>query len=194
MQGQQRAHDTPASLLEQLRRPSDPAAWDRFVRLYTPFLHHCIRPYGLQESDRADLLQEVFLVLCKELPTFSCDRTKSFRGWLRTVLLNKWRDAQRRRALSPVKGGSDVLAERPAPDNVAAFAEEEYRQYLVNRALQLMQADFQPATWQACWEHVVRGRPAAEVAQQLGLSVEAVYAANYRVLRRLRQELDGLLS
>jgi RNA polymerase sigma-70 factor (ECF subfamily) len=93
-----------------------------------------------------------------------------------------------------VEGGSALLAEQPAPDPVAAFTEEEYRRHVVHRALQLMRADFQPATWQACWEHVVCGRPAAEVAEQLGLTVGAVYAANYRVLRRLRQELEGLLS
>jgi hypothetical protein len=29
---------TPVSLLEQLRQPADPSAWDRFVALYTPLL------------------------------------------------------------------------------------------------------------------------------------------------------------
>ena len=33
-----------------------------------------------------------------------------------------------------------------------------------------MQADFQPATWKACWEDVVEGRPAAAVAAELGLT------------------------
>ena len=31
-------------------------------------------------------------------------------------------------------------------------------------------------------------------AQELGLSVDSVYQARSRVLRRLRQELDGLLE
>ena len=58
----------------------------------------------------------------------------------------------------------------------------------------MMRADFQPATWQACWENVVAGRPAADVARELGITADAVYAATYRVLRRLRQELHGLLE
>ena len=57
-----------------------------------------------------------------------------------------------------------------------------------------MKTEFQPTTWQACWEHVVTGRPAAAVAQQLGITVNAVYLAKSRVLRRLRQELEGLLD
>ena len=57
-----------------------------------------------------------------------------------------------------------------------------------------MRRDFQPSTWQACWEHVACGKSAPEVATQLGLSVAAVYAATGRVLARLRQELQGLLD
>jgi RNA polymerase sigma-70 factor (ECF subfamily) len=109
------------------------------------------------------------------------------------ILLNKWRDFRRRRQPVPDAGAAEAFAEA-VPDQMTAFAEEEYRKYLVNRALQLMQADFQPATWQACWELTVEGRSARDIAGQLGLTVDAVYAANYRVLRRLRQELEGLLS
>jgi RNA polymerase sigma-70 factor (ECF subfamily) len=57
-----------------------------------------------------------------------------------------------------------------------------------------MQAEFSPKTWKACWEHVVAGRPAAEVAAELGISVGSVYVAKSRVLSRLRQELEGLLD
>ena len=40
----------------------------------------------------------------------------------------------------------------------------------------------------------MQGRPAAEVARELGLSENAVYIARCRVLRRLRQELGGLVE
>jgi RNA polymerase sigma-70 factor (ECF subfamily) len=41
---------------------------------------------------------------------------------------------------------------------------------------------------------VVNGRPAADVSAELGLSVAAVYIARSRVLRRLRDELRGLIE
>src|SRR5207237_6297459 len=69
-----------------------------------------------------------------------------------------------------------------------AFGEEEYRRHLVAQALRVMQADFKPATWKACWEHAVLGRPAAEVAKELGLTPGAVHAARFRVACTARSE------
>jgi RNA polymerase sigma-70 factor (ECF subfamily) len=40
----------------------------------------------------------------------------------------------------------------------------------------------------------VDGRPAADVARELGLTVNAVVKAKSRVLNRLRQEAAGLLD
>ena len=42
------------------------------------------------------------------------------------------------------------------------------------------------------WECTVVGRRADSIAEELGISVNAVYLAKGRVLRRLRQELDGM--
>ncbi|MBI1914600.1 MAG: sigma-70 family RNA polymerase sigma factor [Planctomycetes bacterium] len=184
--------NTPGSLLERLRRPADPEAWTRFVQLYTPLLFQWARRVSTQDEDAADLVQDVFTVLVEKLPEFGYDRHKSFRGWLHTVTLNCWRNTCRRRGV-PLEG-PDALAEVTSPDNVAAFAEAEYRHHLVGRALDLIRTDFQPATWQAFWEYAVCGRPAAEVAAALGLNVGAVRAAKFRVLCRLRQELAGLLD
>jgi len=57
-----------------------------------------------------------------------------------------------------------------------------------------MQNEFQPVTWKACWEYVVGGRDPESIASELGITVNAVYLAKSRVLRKLRQELAGLLD
>ena len=185
---------TPVSLLERLQRPGEPEAWTRFVELYTPLLYHWARRLGLQQSDAADLVQDVFAVLVRRLPEFRYQTGKRFRGWLWTVLVNKWRKSQRRQAATRRATDRPNLNGLPDSEEAAGFEETEYRQYLVGRALRLMQAEFQPVTWKACWEYVVAGRPAAEVAAELGVSVNAVHLAKSRVLRRLRQELAGLLD
>jgi RNA polymerase sigma-70 factor (ECF subfamily) len=185
--------DTSASLLERLRQPAEDRAWARFVELYTPLLYHWARRSGCADSDAADLVQEVFALLVRKLPEFHYDRSKSFRAWLHTLAQNCWRNLRRRAGLPRAAGAPD-LDELPAPAPTDPLGEVEYRQRLVGRALALMQADFEPTTWKACWECVVAGRPAGEVARELGVRVGTVYAAKSRVLSRLRLELTGLLD
>jgi RNA polymerase sigma-70 factor (ECF subfamily) len=179
---------TSFTLLQRLRRPGDEAAWRSFVQLYTPLLYYWARRAGLQEDDAADLVQDVFALLLKKLPEFSYNPDKSFRGWLKTVALNKFRENHRKR--TPAAG--------PLPDVAVADPDSlwdtEYRQQLIHRALELMKNEFQPTTWRACWEFVVGGKSAAQVASELSISVGAVRAAKFRVLCRLRQELAGLLE
>jgi RNA polymerase sigma-70 factor (ECF subfamily) len=180
---------TSASLLQRLRQPADEQAWARFVDLYTPLLFHWARRSGIGEAEAADLIQDVFCVLLRKLPEFAYDPKRTFRGWLRTVLLNQWRTKLRHRAEQALPADHARLAEDGAQERLA---EQEYRDYLISRALRVMQTDFQPLTWQACWQHVALGRPVAEVASELGMTIKAVYLAKARVLRRLREELDGL--
>jgi RNA polymerase sigma-70 factor (ECF subfamily) len=182
--------ETSPSLLERLRQPEAEAAWERFVDLYTPLLYYwATRRAGLTQDDAADLVQDVLTTLIQKLPDFNYQPDGSFRGWLRAVLLNTYRKRKQKRM--PATAGSS-LPEPPSPDTVAELGEEEYRQFLARRALQLMQAEFEPTTWQACWQTVVDGRPTAEVATVLGLTANAVYVARFRVLQRLREELQGL--
>lgn len=185
--------ETSASLLERLRRPTDAEAWVRFTQLYTPLLFHWARRIGLRQEDAADLVQDVLTMLIRELPRFAYEPSGSFRGWLRTVTLNRWRNARRKRSESLLAAAPGGEVETAMPDHVPEIVEADYRRYLVGRALELMKASFRPSTWKACWEHVVLDRPAADVAVELGISEGAVYIATSRVLARLREELRGLL-
>jgi RNA polymerase sigma-70 factor (ECF subfamily) len=176
-----------------LCQAGDETAWGRLVDLYTPVLFGWARRCGESEHDAADLVQEVFVALLQTLPSFQADGAGKFRAWLRTILLNKLRDRKRREARL-----SKALARRPPqddlPDHAEQFWEEDYQRELARRALRLMQSDFAANTWKAVWETVVQGRPSADVARELGITENAVYIARCRALRRLRQELSGLLE
>jgi RNA polymerase sigma-70 factor (ECF subfamily) len=185
--------ETPVSLLERLRRPGESDAWSRFVELYTPLLYFWARRAGLQEADASDLVQEVLVLLFRKLPEFNYDRQRSFRGWLRTLTLNKWRESRRRHAPAPLGGeaGLDGIA---APDELAFLEEADYRRQLVAQALDILRGEFPVTTWTAFREYVLVGRQPEEVAAELHVRVGTVYAAKSRVLSRLRQELEGLLD
>ncbi|MCA9048499.1 MAG: sigma-70 family RNA polymerase sigma factor [Planctomycetaceae bacterium] len=182
---------TSITLLDRLTRGSDSDAWGRFVDLYTPLLLAWCRRLGMSDADSADLLQSVFVTLYQKLPDFRYDRGGSFRAWLRTVMLNTWRNQVRRRRLEGRQQEGSIDPEKiPDTDPRIRLDEDEYRSYLVRRALTLMQQQFEVTTWQACWEFVVNDRPAADVAEELGISVNSVYLAKSRVLRCLRAELQ----
>lgn len=182
---------TQSSLLVRLRMRDDSEAWSHFVRLYTPLLHHWVTRLGVESHRVNDLVQEVFVVLLGRVSLIADDPPKSFRAWLRTVTLNKCRDYFRRqkRAVEPQLMDQLEVAEA---DPAALLTEQEYRTHVAQAALRLMRHAFSESTWRACWEHVARGRAAADVAKELGISVNAVYLARGRVLKRLRMELDGL--
>jgi RNA polymerase sigma-70 factor (ECF subfamily) len=185
---------TPPSLLDRLRQPSERDAWEKFVEIYSPLFYAWARRLCTNDHDAADLVQDLFTTLVAKLPQFNYDEQKSFRAWLKTILANRWRNHLRRRAVEGrLEAGVNIDA-LPGPPESPEFEEAEYRRRLVSRALALLQTEFQPITWKCFWEFVVAERPAAEVAVALSVTVNAVYLAKGRVLRRLREELRGLLD
>jgi RNA polymerase sigma-70 factor (ECF subfamily) len=183
--------DHPAdNLLDRLRRDASRPDWERFVNLYSPLLEYWAQRLSPPDGI-ADLVQDVLLLVMQKLPLFNGEGDRCFLVWLRTVTRNRWLDLCRRAAKRPATNNGAAL-EAVARDGPGDVAAADDRKFLIRRALQIMRSDFEPATWRACWEHVAVDRPAAEVAAELGVSVDVVYAASYRVIRRLRSELAGL--
>src|SRR4029079_483351 len=105
--------DTSVSLLERLRDHGDAASWQRLVDLYTPLLRGWLRPHEVQAVDAYDLVQEVLQVLVRELPHFRYEPQRgSFRGWLRTILVNRLQHFWRSRQARPLATGDSDLAAR----------------------------------------------------------------------------------
>lgn len=180
---------TPVSLLERLRTPQDADAWDHFVELYSPLLFHWAKRLGQQDSDAADLVQDVFLLLWRKLPQFRYDPSKRFHAWLRTLFLNRARQRFHQRGPAPTDQAADLPA---AYENL--MEEGEYQRYLLHRALQLIERDFSAAHVAAFREFVLLGRPVGDVARELGLSTGAIYCIKSRILSRLRQQVAPLLD
>ena len=103
-------------------------------------------------------------------------------------------DRMRHGRTLPWTADAELLEEVPERNNVAGWVDDDYNAYLVDRALALLQAECSSAEWSAFREYVVNARPAGEVAATLGISVNQVYLAKSRILRRLREELRGLLD
>src|SRR5262245_30559881 len=188
---------TSLTLLARVQA-DEPAAWERFVELYAPLVHHWCRRAELGAETTADVFQEVFQAVAQHIAGFRRDRPgDTLRGWLRIVTANKIRDHYRRYADEPAAQGGNTarLLLQDVADPVATEDEEEtgVMRASVRRALEWIRGDFEPATWQAFWKTQVQEESPADVAQELGMTPAAVRKAKYRVLQRLREELEGLV-
>ena len=191
---------TSLSLLRRVRH-FETDAWSRLSALYGPLVYGWCRRAGLQSSDAADAVQEVFRSVFQGIAQFrgsdGSQNGGSFRGWLWTVTRNQVRLSFRKNENTPQAiGGTDVqmrLAQKP--DSVPSLDDSEpdaelTERRLLHRALDLVRADFNDSTWTAFTRVTLQGHAISEVAADLGLTENAVRQAKFRVLRRLREELD----
>jgi RNA polymerase sigma-70 factor (ECF subfamily) len=188
---------TSHSLLDRARDPGDADAWRRLAEVYVPLIRRWLRPYMLQPADSDDLVQEVLATMARELPRFQVrDRPGSFRAWLRTITVHRLRTYwQTRQARPQPSGGADFLDQLEDPNSALSRAwDEEHDRHVAGALLDSIRLEFTLPTWHAFEATVRDRRPAAEVAADLGLSVNAVLLAKSRVLRRLRQKAAGLIE
>jgi RNA polymerase sigma-70 factor, ECF subfamily len=173
-------------------------AWERLVDLYAPLVYHWCRRWGLGPDDTSDVFQEVFRSVAEHVGRFHHDQPgATFRGWLRTITRNKVRDHFRRNADQPrAVGGSDAqlrLLEMPDPADEDP-SEIGIMVQQLHRTLDAIRGEFEERTWKAFWAVQMDGRDTTEVGAELGLTAAAVRKAKFRVLRRLREELDDWLD
>jgi RNA polymerase sigma-70 factor (ECF subfamily) len=185
---------TRPSLLLRLRDADDAEAWSEFVRLYTPLIFgYCCRQ-GLQETDAADVAQEVMRAVAHEMPGFQYNPTRGkFRGWMLQTTRNRLHRFFARQQRAP-QAASESTIERfldrePSAEEQTRW-EQDYRQRLFAWAAEKARTEFQPATWNAFWLTAVDSVSVKEVAEQVGISVGAVYIARSRVIARLRELIE----
>jgi RNA polymerase sigma-70 factor (ECF subfamily) len=161
--------------------------------LYAPLLYYWARRLVAQPADAADLVQDVLAAVVRHLPHFRYNPARSFRAWLRSILVNRWRTSCRHPPPLPLTT-DPASARMNGAEQFDEQEETEYRRYLLRRTLQALQPEFSSTLWKAFEDHVLAGRSAHEVANQLNITPSTVYVAKCRIFKRLRQELAGLIE
>jgi RNA polymerase sigma-70 factor (ECF subfamily) len=188
---------TSATLLMRLAQsPRDDAAWADFVRVYGEQMYQWCRRWGLQDADARDVTQRVLLTLAQRMPTFTYDKSKRFRGWLRTVAHHAWTrylDEHRR----PGRGAGDsgareLLDSVEARDDLTRRLEEEFDMELLQAAMAAVRQRVKAGTWEAFRLVALEGKSGEETARLLGVSVDLVFKARSNVTKLLREEMQQL--
>lgn len=191
--------ETSASLLDRLAAAPSDDDWRRLCDIYQPLLRTWMARSGVADVDADDLSQEVLLVVFREVGDFTRQGSGAFRGWLRSILVNRVRDYFRSRNYRPTATGDSEflhrLGELESPhSSLSALWDREHDEQVVGSLLRRVESHFEPTTWQAFRRHVLEGAAAADVAEELSLSLNSVLLAKSRVLKRLRQELGNLID
>jgi RNA polymerase sigma-70 factor (ECF subfamily) len=191
--------ETSVSLLERLAAAPTDDDWRRLLDLYQPLFRTWTARAGVAAADADDLVQEVLLVVFREVGAFKRRGQGAFRAWLRSILAHRIRTYFRSSRRRPsATGGSDfqrLLDELEAPESaLSRLWDREHDEHVAAVLLRRVQGDFAPHTWQAFRRHVLEGEGAGRVAQELGVSLNSVLLAKSRVLKRMRQELAGFIE
>jgi RNA polymerase sigma-70 factor (ECF subfamily) len=192
-------NETRQSLLLRAQTGEE-TAWKDLTDLYRPLIIGWLNRQGVPAVDLEDLSQDVLLSVVKHLPTFEhSGHQGAFRSWLRTIVCSRttdyWRNAGSSAHASGGSGATAALQEIADPDSeLNRHWDEEHDRYVLGCLLDLVEEEFEPATLRAFRRLALDGASGAEVAQELGLSVAAVYVAKSRVLQRVRQMAEGLID
>ena len=181
----------------------DPTGAERLVAIFGGIVHDAIARFlALRVRGRADLADdlthEVFLALFRDdgrkLRTFAGRHGCSFAGWLKVVAVRLTIDRLRRDArVVPLDDDTprmlelrrSLRSESPDPEEVLQGAETAER---LARAM----AQLGPKDRLLAELHLVRGGALEEVAQLLGVTMNAAYVRKSRILERLRRMLGSV--
>lgn len=180
---------THATLLARLSDSQDAVAWHEFCIRYGELIRAFARARGLQTADCDDIVQDVLASLSKSMPGFTYDPAKGkFRAYLKTVTLHaifaRLRQKKGEVALEDVKTAADAAA---ADRNVDSQWDSQWRQYHLRQAMHTIRAEFNEADCAAFEQYAVAGRSAQQTAETLGMSLDQIYQAKSRILRRLSE-------
>ena len=193
---------THATLLKKLAAGENPAAWREFCDRYGELIRGFAKRKGLQSSDCDDVVQETLLALIKSMPKFQYEPGKGkFRSYLKTIVLHvifqRSRQKRGQVSLGEIEAtvgswadGDFADAKTAADPETEAQWEAEWRQYHLRQAMRTIEAEFNENDRAAFDAYAVAGQDVRETAESLGMSVDQVYQAKSRILKRLGQLVE----
>jgi RNA polymerase sigma-70 factor (ECF subfamily) len=183
---------TRLSLLARVRDHAEGASWREFYAIDQPLIFGYLRGLGLKEHDAHDLTQEVFCRFLAILPAFELDRKRGrFRTYLWRLTYTTLVDRARRRKVRGRAEDEWVPRFRAADESESRKLEEEwirrYRRRILDVVLPRVRPRVSPTAWASFERRLLQGRPAAEVAAELGIQANVVSVYASRVLKDVRR-------
>lgn len=186
---------TTTILLDRLR-DFDDTVWDQFIGRFRGPLIDFARRLGLSDDAAQDVAQETLATFARVYRDGRYDRDRGrLRSWLfgiaaREVQRRRREDARRERQAPLASGRTSVVSGLPDETDAAdaeALWEATWARHALRAALDQVRRETAPTTFGAFERFALHGVPATQVAEELGITPNAVFLAKRRVLRRLEE-------
>lgn len=186
---------TNTVLLEGLQDPKNEAVWREFDARYRPVVLAFARRLGLDDADAADAAQEAMLEFVQGYRAGKYERERGrLRSWIFGIAKHRAADIRRSAARRREARGESAIVSTPSDDQQSTIWEEEWRSAIIRQAMTELRATtkINPKTIRAFELVALGGRRAAEVAEELDMTVNDVYVARSRVLDKLQGIISNL--
>ncbi len=176
---------------EPLAESTSHEAWKRFHQIYSPVIEGFARSCGVSRSDVADCAQEVWVAVCKELPSLQYNPNRGrFRGWLYTVVHRRAVDLIRKRTRQPkerlqkvIDSGREPRGHEPSPDQEF---ERRWLQEVVRSMMSHLQRRVSESNFRVIQMRSIEGQSVEEVSRALNIAPGRVRVMHFRMKEKLR--------
>ena len=168
-----------------------------FVMVYAPLVYRYCSRHGLQDADASDVCEEVMEKVARAIRSFEYQPAKGlFRNWLLTITTRHMAAFHQKTSRWPDQsiGLSEVEVLSEDADRPDAHWNQDFTDRVLQVALDRSRPNFEPTTWRAFESVWIEKRSPAETADALGLSIDIVYYSKSRVLKRLKEEVEGIVE
>ena len=188
-------HPTTTALLSGLLDPGAEQSWLEFDARFRPIVRGFAMKLGLSEADADDATQETLTRFVKYYRQGKYDRARGrLSSWLIAIAQNCVADLRQRRAVRKEHRGESAIADLSETNSLEALWAEESRRVILANAMRELKATtrLDPRTIAAFEMLAFNQKAPADIAAEMAMSVDSVYAAKNRCLTQLREILARL--
>ena len=180
---------TSTALLDGLNDPENREVWEQFDKRYRPIITGFAVRLGVDPEDAADVAQDTLTSFLTDYRAGKYDRTRGrLHSWIIGIARHRAYDLFRNRKRHAHERGVSAIDDTPEDSALEQMFEEECREAILRDALEALRTKTKLGedTVNAFTRHVIDRFPPETVANELGITVDAVYMAKHRCLTKLR--------
>jgi RNA polymerase sigma factor (sigma-70 family) len=173
------------------------SAWDDFYRVYDDLIRRFAIAQGVPRSDVDDCVQDVWSEVAARLAKFDrpADRP-GLRSWLFALVRSKATNLFRKKARQPQESLDERIGAGYEPgdaqDDPAMLFEHRWEQAVLDSMVAQLHEELSSTNSRILRMRLIEGSRVEDVAGELNLAPEQVYARQHRILKKLRARVASL--